>query len=377
MAHAQFSRSWLIWAACALCLLAVLATAEAAAGRDFYKILEVPRSATDAQIKKAYRKMSMKYHPDKNDGSKEAEARFQDVAAAYEVLSDKEKRRIFDSQGEEGLKQRGNGGGGGGSPFDIFSQFFGGGARHSGGQHGEQRGPEVLLELPVRLEDLYTGRTITVDMKQQVVCSHCRGSGAESDEDVSTCPKCQGRGKTITVQQLMPGFVQQVQTICDKCSGKGKVVKRKCSRCGGRKLESGHKSLDIPVEAGMPAGEKITFEAAGDEHPERAPGHVVFRVSQIPHPFFERKGDDLHCSVHVTLREALVGFTRDIAHLDGHLVTLDRKGVTKPDQVLRVEREGMPKHQMASEKGALHVKIVVDFPQALAQDQQDMIRRLF
>lgn len=179
---------WLLVSAIVIVLVACyFGTAEASSSngnRDFYKILEVPRQATKKDIKKAYRKLSKKYHPDNNKGSKEAERKFQDVAAAYEALSDDEKRRIYDQQGEEGLKRHAQGGQGGGmNPFDLFSQFFGGG----GGRGGrERKGPEIVIPLPVTLEDLYSGRSVFVKVKQQVLCHHCRGTGAHSEDDVKT-----------------------------------------------------------------------------------------------------------------------------------------------------------------------------------------------
>jgi DnaJ-related protein SCJ1 len=268
------------------------------------QILGVERRANDRAIKKAYRQLSKLYHPDKNKGE-EAEKKFQDLAAAYETLSDKEKRRVYDQGGEEALKQ---GGGQQRDPFDMFSHFGGGFGGHGHMQNQEERrGEDVRLDLTVTLEDLYKGKVYEVQLKQQHLCHQCRGTGARKESDIVKCNTCQGRGVTIKMVSLGPGFMQQMQAPCDACQGKGKIIKAKCPKCAGRKVEKGTKKLDVMVEIGMPDGHKIEFENAADEHPDHAAGHVIFTVNTLPHPRFVRKGNDLHVTEQITLLEVSEG----------------------------------------------------------------------
>ena len=296
------------------------------------------------------------------------------ATAAYETLSDNDKRRIYDQSGEEGLKQQQNQGGGGGrDPFDMFGQMFGGGFHHGHGGHGaqeERRGEDIKLDLSVSLEDLYKGRVYEVQLKQQHLCSACRGTGARKESDVVPCGTCQGRGVVIKMHQIGPGFMQQVQQPCDVCSGKGKIIKAKCPKCKGAKVTKGTKQLDVMVEAGMPDGHRIEFEHAADEHPDHAAGHVVFTVATRPHERFVRKGNDLHYTQKISLLESLVGFSTSVVHLDGHIVPLSSKGVTQHGDVARIVKEGMPHHNAASNKGDLFVRYEVIFPKTLTTEQK-------
>jgi len=354
-------------------------------GRDFYRILGLARGASERQIKKAYRKMAQIYHPDKNKNDEEAQKKFVDIAAAYEVLSDKSKRAIYDQGGEEALKQGGGGGGGGAGmdPFDLFSHFgfgFGGhgrrGGHHAHDDSSERRGADIQLDLAVTLEDLYKGNVYSVELRQQHLCSHCHGSGARSESDVEVCHTCQGRGVRIQMHQLAPGFVQQVQSSCEVCGGKGKVIRAKCPKCQGAKVEKGTRHLDILVEVGMADGHRIEFEHAGDEHADQAAGHVIFVLNTVPHPVFTRKDQDLHVVQHITLLEALTGFHRNLTHLDGHVVTLSSNKVTQHGEVVRIKKEGMPHHNVPSMKGDLFVKYQVELPKTLTQEQKDGFAKL-
>jgi DnaJ-related protein SCJ1 len=362
----------LLFSACAP-QFALAAPPMASTNRDFYKILGLTKSATEAQIKKAYRKLSMKYHPDKNGGSKDAADKFQDVAAAYETLSNKDLRRVFDQGGEEGVKrhQQQQGGGGGGNPFDMFSHFFGGGARRGPGGHGErQRGPDMPVEVPVTLRDLYVGRSVELEVRAQALCTHCRGTGADDDEHIRECPRCRGQGFVMTVHQLAPGFVQQVQQKCPACDGAGKTIAVKCRKCAGKKVERGRKTVELWIEPGMKDGERIESDGTADEHPDKAAGNVVFRLRTLPHAVFTRVGDDLRAELRISLREALLGFRKALTHLDGRKVWVESHGVTQPGAIITLANEGMPRHQQGSQAGALHVTVSVDFPAQLTPEQR-------
>ena len=321
----------------------------------------MPLAVISLQIRKAYRKLAKQYHPDRNPG-KEAEKRFQEIAEAYEVLSDDDKRQIYDQHGKEGLKQQDGGGGGGRFGGSMFDQFFGGGRGR--GRQQQKKGPTLVLDLPVTLRELYVGTKIEVELSKQVMCDSCRGSGARSAEDLKTCKTCKGEGIRIVHHQLGPGFVQQSQETCHKCGGKGKIIKAKCLTCKGAKVIHGTDDLLIEIEKGMADGQQLTFSRAGDqtEDIDTTPGDVIYELRTAPHRRFTRRGDDLYMTQVLTLLEALSGFETTFSHLDGHKVTLKRSKVTQPGFVMKVPKEGMPAHNFASEKGDLYVTFTVVLP---------------
>jgi len=348
-------------------------------GKDYYESLGVPRDATVKQIKKAYRELSLKYHPDKQKDNPDAQNKFVEISQAYEVLSDEEKRRIYDQYGEEGLK---GGGGGGGfnfrSPFDIFSSFgFGSDSHsHSHHQHEQNKGANVEIPLEVTLKELYLGKTLKVGQKKQVLCPKCRGTGAKNSDDVTTCPDCKGSGTKVVTQQLGPGFITQTQRTCDKCGGKGKIVKSTCPFCKGTKVSTDEDTITVVIERGMPDLHEIVFEQEADEEPDTTPGDVIFKIHTAPHKKFTRDGDNLHMKMQITLVEALVGFTKKIKHLDGRDVEITKTDVTKPGEVFMVEEEGMPHHNYPSQTGNLYIEFSIIMPASLTNDQKEKIKEL-
>jgi len=312
-----------------------------------------------------------KYHPDKNPDDEKAHTMFVDVAAAYECLSDKEKRRVYDQGGEDGLREREKrdaAGQGGHDPFGgMFGNFFGGGRRDD----HEKRGDDLTIDLVVSLEELYKGAMKEARVSGKHLCEHCRGSGAESDAHIHTCKECGGKGHTIHMQPIGPGFVQQVQQQCNRCSGKGKVITKQCHQCHGRKVEKGTKVLDIQIEAGMDNDAKIEFEHAGDEHPDHAAGHIYFKIVTAKHPTFTRKKHDLHVTQRLSLLQALTGFDLELVHLDNHTVPLSTREVTPHGHVWKIPKEGMPHHTVPSQRGDLYVKFAVELPKTLTQEQRD------
>ncbi|TMW68238.1 hypothetical protein Poli38472_007910 [Pythium oligandrum] len=362
----------------ALTLVVVLSITLAvlvAAGRDYYEVLGVTRDASSAEIKKAFRKLSLKYHPDKNPGDEEAPKKFAEVANAYEVLSDEDKKSKYDRYGEEGLQANG-GGGGGHDPFDIFSQFFGGGGRQRR-EHEPTRGPDVVMPLRVSLEDLYNGKVLQFSLRREVLCHHCHGHGAAHEEDIHTCSECGGHGVRMMTRRVGPGFIQQFQTTCEKCHGKGKIVTSTCPVCGGRKVEMADINFDADLDRGTSDGSEIEFENYADEVPGQTAGHVRMVVQTVPHPVFTRDGDHLWMDMNITLREALVGFRKTFNHLDGRQVEVTREDVTPPRFITVLKGEGMPKRHFPSEKGQLHIKFHVQFPDALSDRQKEGFRTLF
>ena len=354
-----------------LLLLTSLPT-PACADKDLYGVLGLKPDASDSDIKKAYRKLSLKYHPDKNPGDEQAQQRYMDIQYAHEVLSDEEKKLIFDMEGEEGLKQQAKGGGGGGGGiFDMFGNQMGGGG-------GKRKGPDYRMAFDVSLEDLYNGVEKTIKIARNVICKACKGTGAK-DGKTQQCGHCGGKGQTVSLQQIAPGFNVQMQTPCPHCGGKGKTASAHCTICGGKKVKQEEKVLEMQVEKGMADGAEITFPRASEQSPDTTPGDVILQLKQQHHPRFLRKGDDLHITQPIQLTEALLGFQHSVQHLDRpekRRVPLEWEGVTQPDEVRVLKEEGMPKHEMSSEKGDLHVKYQIVWPKSLSQQQKEAIKAL-
>ncbi|KAF1356613.1 DnaJ protein-like protein [Delphinella strobiligena] len=364
-----------------LCLLPLIALC----AEDYYKLLGVDKNASDRELKKAYRTLSKKYHPDKNPGDDTVHQKFVEVAEAYEALSEAETRKIYDQYGHEGLKQHKQGQGGGRAhqnPFDLFSRFFGGGGHF--GQPGQRRGPNMEVRVQMPLRDFYNGAEHDIRLEKQAICGTCEGSGS-ADGKTEHCGKCNGQGMIIQKAQLAPGIFQQVQMQCDACGGKGTTIKHKCKTCGGSRVVREEETYTINVEKGMPAGVKLQFENEGDESPDYIAGDLLVQlVEQEPRigtgadaldrtdgTFFRRKGPDLFWREVLSLREAWLGdWTRTLTHLDGHKVRLGRKRgqVVQPGAVEVVEGEGMPiwNHESGPEHGNLVIEYIVVLP-----DQMD------
>lgn len=339
----------------------------------YYEILGVPKSALPEDLKKAYKKAAIKNHPDKG-GDPE---KFKELAHAYEVLSDPEKREIYDQYGEDALKEGMGNGGGMHDPFDIFQSFFGsGGGNPFGGGSGrgrrQRRGEDVVHPLKVSLEDLYGGTTKKLSLSRNKICSKCSGKGSKSGASV-TCPGCQGSGMKVTIRQLGPGMIQQMQSHCNECKGTGAKIsdKDRCNQCKGEKVVPEKKVLEVAVEKGMQNGQKITFPGEADEAPDTATGDIVFVIQQKEHPKFKRKHDDLFVEHTLSLTEALCGFQFVLTHLDGRQLLIKSKPgeVIKPDQFKAIDDEGMPMYQRPFMRGKLYIQFSVEFPESLSQDQ--------
>ncbi|KAI9836781.1 MAG: hypothetical protein M1819_000946 [Sarea resinae] len=329
------------------------------ATKAFWRLLGIDKSASERDIKKAYRTLSKKYHPDKNPGDESAHQRFVEIAEAYDALSDEETRKIYDQYGHDGVTQHKQGGGPGGQhhdPFDLFSRFFGGGGHFGHGSPGQRRGPDMELRAAIPLRDFYTGATHDLGYEKQMICEKCEGSGS-ADGKVDTCQQCGGHGRVLQKHMLAPGIFQQVQTSCDACGGKGKTIRHKCSVCGGERIVRRPNTVTVDIEPGMPKGQRLTFENEADDHPDHVAGdlHVVILEDEprlgdsddtrTDGTFFRRKGDDLFWREVLSLREAWLGdWTRNLTHLDGHTVQLSRKRgeVVQPNAVEVIKDEGMP-----------------------------------
>ncbi|XP_031259582.1 chaperone protein dnaJ A6-like [Pistacia vera] len=339
----------------------------------YYEVLGVSKSASQDELKKAYRKAAIKNHPDKG-GDPE---KFKELAQAYEVLSDPEKREIYDQYGEDALKEGMGGAGPSHNPFDIFESFFGGGAFGGGGSSRVRRqkhGEDVVHTLKCSLEELYNGATKKLSLSRNILCPKCKGKGSKSGAS-GKCYGCQGTGMKITTRQIGLGMIQQMQHVCPECRGSGEVISErdKCQQCKGSKVSQEKKVLEVNVEKGMQHGQKIVFEGQADEAPDTITGDIVFVVQQKEHPKFKRKFDDLYVEHTLSLTEALCGFQFALIHLDGRqlLIKSNPGEIIKPGQYKAINDEGMPHHQRPFMKGRLYIHFNVEFPESgiLSPDQ--------
>ncbi|KAL8142629.1 hypothetical protein V2J09_015661 [Rumex salicifolius] len=349
MAHRQMRRSNILFL---LCILSFTLSSIANAGKSYYDMLQVPKGASEDQIKRSYRKLALKYHPDKNQGNEEASKKFAEINNAYEVLSDSEKRNVYDKYGEEGLKQfaanGGRGGGGGMNMQDIFSQFFGGGSAEEE-EEKIVKGDDVIVELEATLEDLYMGGSLKVWREKNVIKP---ASGKRS---------CNCRNE-VYHRQIGPGMFQQyTEQVCDECPNV--------------KLEREGYSITVDIEKGMKDGEEVVFYEDGEPKIDGEPGDLKFRIHTATHDNFVREGNNLYTNVTITLVQALVGFEKTIKHLDEHLVNIGSKAITKPKEVRKFKGEGMPLH-LSNKKGDLYVKFEVLFPTSLTEDQKKKIKEV-
>ncbi|EWC46571.1 hypothetical protein DRE_04294 [Drechslerella stenobrocha 248] len=400
-------------------LLVLLQLLLVTATPDFYKILGVDKDASARELKRAYKQLSKKYHPDKNPDNKDAHQKFIELAEAYEVLSDQESRDVYDRHGYDGLKRHQQGGRGGGQhhdPFDLFSRFFGGGGHagpghargagqhhdpfalfsrffggggHAGHGHGQRRGHNMEAKVPVTLADFYNGNRMQFQVHKQQICEECEGSGS-ADGKVDKCNECGGRGIRIVKQMLAPGIFQQLQTVCDRCKGKGTKIKNPCKVCQGHRVVKKPVTHTIEIDRGVPDGMRVSFENEADESPDWVAGDLIVEIGEAaPDPaanvenldgwWFLRRGRDLIHKEVLSLREALLGgWSRNLTHLDGHEVRLGRKqGVTvQPGHVDVIKGEGMPIWQEDG-FGDLLVEYTVVMPDQMQSSMRKELEEVF
>ncbi|XP_046585344.1 LOW QUALITY PROTEIN: dnaJ homolog subfamily A member 1-like [Haliotis rubra] len=333
----------------------------------FYELLGVNPSSTPEEIKKAYRKLALKFHPDKNPNEGE---KFKAISMAYEVLSDPKKRQIYDQGGEDAIKGGGTGGEGFHSPMDIFDMFFHGGSRR---HRQPSKGKDIVHKVKVTLEELYNGATRKLALQKNIICGNCNGRGGECRRCVITCTSLRtkhlrGSGMMIQVHRLAPGMVQQVQSRCSECRGQGEIInpKLRCKTCIGNKVVKERKILEVHVDKGMKDQQQIRFTAEGDQEPGLEPGDIIIVLDQKPHSTFQRHGNDLIMKMNVELVDALCGFVRPIETLDQRVlkITSHPGEVVKHEDVKCVLNEGMPIYRDPFSKGRLVIQMTVNFPKS-------------
>ncbi|KAG0201888.1 Type I HSP40 co-chaperone [Mortierella sp. GBA30] len=327
-----------------------------------YEALEVDPNCSDAELKKAYRKLALKFHPDKTAGK--TSERFQEISHAYDVLSDPQKRQVYDQYGEAGLSGDAGGPGMGGlSPEDLFSHFFGGGMGRGSRPSGPRRGKDVAHGLKVTLEDLYKGKTTKLALQKNVLCEKCEGRGGKEGA-VKKCASCNGQGVKMTLRQMGP-MLQQIQQPCNDCRGEGEIIdpKDKCKACNARKVTQVRKVLEVHIDRGMKDGRKIVFNGEGDQAPGTIPGDVVIVLEQKEHDRFRRNGDDLFYNAKIDLVTALAGGKLQIPHLDDRVLMVEilPGEVIKPGELKAVMGQGMPTERH-HDFGNMYIQFEIEFP---------------
>ena len=343
------------------------------AKRDYYEILGVNRDASDDEIKKSYRKLAMKHHPDRNPDDKDAEARFKEVKEAYEMLSDSQKRAAYDAYGHAGVDASMGGGAGGAGQGgfadafgDIFGDLFGGGGR--GGRSNVYRGADLRYNLEVNLEDAARGTETRIRIPTMAECDTCHGSGAKKGSEPKTCPTCGGHGQ-VRMQQ---GFFS-IQQTCPKCHGTGRYIADPCNTCHGAGRVKQHKTLSVKIPAGIDEGDRIRLSGEGEPGVNGGPaGDLYVQVHLKPHTVFQRDHDDLHCEMPVSFTTAALGGEIEIPTLDG-VAKLKVPAETQTGRVFRLRGKGI-KGVRSIGHGDLLCHVVVETPVSLTERQRDLLR---
>jgi molecular chaperone DnaJ len=345
------------------------------AKRDYYKVLDLPRTATEADIKKAYRRLAMKYHPDRNPGDKEAEENFKEAKEAYEVLCEADKRAIYDQHGHAGIDASRHGGRGGSAGGDAFGEMFGemfgdifGGARRGGGRQ-VFRGADLKYELELDLNQAVFGHSAEIDVTKLAECDTCGGSGAAKGSTPVTCETCNGVGQV----RISQGFFQ-LQQPCPKCRGTGTTIKNPCDTCLGQGRVRRSKRLAVKIPAGVDTGDRIRLSGEGESGRNGGPpGDLYVEVHVREHEIFDRDGADLLCKVPTSFATAVLGGSVDVPTLDGH-VSLKIPAETQSGTQFRLRDKGV-KPVRGGARGDLFCTVVVETPVKLSGDQREMLRK--
>jgi molecular chaperone DnaJ len=347
------------------------------AKQDFYETLGVSRSASADELKKAYRKLAMQHHPDRNPGNKAAEQKFKEINEAYDVLKDDQKRAAYDRFGHAAFEQgggRGPGdfGGFSGGFADIFDEMFGefmGGGRRS--QTGPSRGSDLRYNFEISLEDAFRGKQTTIRVQTLVACEHCKGSGAEAGSRPIACPTCYGRGR-IRAQQ---GFFT-IERTCTTCQGAGRVIDNPCKACGGQGRTRREKTLSVNIPAGVEDGTRIRLAGEGEAGVRGAPAGDLYIFTTItPHPIFQRDGANIYCRVPISITTAALGGAIEVPSVDGSRTRVTVPAGTQSGHQFRLRGKGMTVLRSPA-RGDMFIEAVVETPVNLTKRQQELLREL-
>ena len=362
--------------------------------RDYYEILGVQRNATEDEIKSAYRKLAMKYHPDKNQGDKEAEEKFKEVAEAYDVLSDKNKRAMYDQFGHEGLRGAAASGGYH-DPFDIFREVFGGGfgsifddffggRQERSGRRAQHRGRDLQIRLKLTLEEIATGVNKQLKVKKLVACESCKGSGLKEGSKPATCPQCQGKGEVREVSQSLFGRFVNIN-VCPRCGGRGTIISDPCQTCRGDGVVHGEEIVDVEVPAGVAEGNYLSVRGKGNAGPNGGPaGDLIVVMEEQPHNFFTRNGNDVIFNLPLSFPEMALGTEVEIPTLELEEIDHDKQhkmvkisipAGTHTEKVFRLRGKGLAELN-GYHKGDLLVQVKVFIPTRLSAREKELLEEL-
>jgi molecular chaperone DnaJ len=344
--------------------------------RDYYEVLGVDKSATEREIKKAYKRLAMKYHPDRTAGDKDLEAKFKEVKEAYEVLSDAGKKQQYDQYGHAAFEQGHGGGHGGfgGADFsdvfgDVFGDIFGGGGRRGGGGQRQQRGADLRYNLEMTLEDAVRGKELEIKVPTWVSCEPCKGSGANKGSKPQTCSTCHGAGQV----QMRQGFFA-VQQTCPTCGGQGQIIADPCKSCHGQGRVEKTKTLSVKIPAGVDTGDRIRLSGEGEAGLNGAPaGDLFVQVNVKDHPIFVRDGSNLYCEVPIGFATSALGGEIEVPTLDGR-AKLKIPSETQTGKMFRLRGKGV-KSVRGGAVGDLLCKVIIETPVNLNDTQKDLLRQ--
>jgi molecular chaperone DnaJ len=358
--------------------------------RDYYEILGVEKNATTEELKKAYRKKAMEFHPDRNPGNKEAEEKFKEAAEAYDVLSSPDKRTRYDQFGHAGVSSAAGGGGGFDMNFDLetiferfgdlfgghfgggfsgFSSGFGGGRKHQRQQ--VRKGSNLRVTVKLTLEEIASNTEKKLKIQKQVMCPQCNGQGTHNKADIVTCPNCNGSGHVVHQQRSIFGIMQQA-VVCDQCNGEGTIIKNPCANCRGTGIVKGEEVVTIQIPAGVQDGMQLSMREKGNAAPRGGVnGDLIVAIEEIPHETFEREGSNLYLNYYISFPQAALGGSVDIPTLDGK-ASIKLAAGTQGGQVLRLQGKGLPELN-SHRKGDLIVNVNVWTPKTLSREEREAI----